>query len=256
MDRVTDHDHRFECVQPELGEQLWRLDTDDVAPDLWRRLERHLRVCDDCRLQRAVHDRLGSLGAAGGIDIEVEPECPLQLRVRRPGRFLAACGGLALAASLVLATLLPPAQPRLPGTSRGEDPESGFLRPVEGEVLNDGTPILSWRPIAGATSYRLEIKQIDGDYGWQEGADGASVRLPAEAALPARGRFLVLLEPVPADLTPLGGVSVSFRRAGLAATLGYRIQAAPLAVHLLGWLGLASLLLAAPIARRRRPSAA
>ncbi len=254
MRKKTDHDHRFECVQPELGEQLWKLDTDDVEPDLQHRLARHLRVCDDCRLQRAVHDRLGTMGAAGEISIEVE-EQPLRLRIRRSDRFLAACGGLALAASLVLAMLLPPSLPRAPGVSRGVDPEPGFLRPVEGEVLSDGTPTLSWRPIGGATSYRLEITQTDGDYSWLGGADGTSVRLPAEVTLPARGRFLILLEPVPSDLAPLGGVSVSFRRAGLVATMGYRLQTAPFAVHLLGGLGLISLLLVAPFARWRRLSA-
>ncbi len=254
MSGKTDHDHRFECVEPDLGEQLWKLDTDDVAHELKQRLERHLRVCDDCRLQRAVHARLGEMGAEGDLVVEVEPARDAH-RWRRPDGLMAACGGLALAASLALVLVLPPTLPRAPGLSRAEDPGPGFLRPVEGEVLGADTPDLKWRPIAGATAYNLEITQTDGDYGWRGRADDASVRLPAEAALPARGRFRVLLEPVPADLAPLGGVSVSFRRAGPAEVFAYRVVAAPPAVHVLGVLGLAALAVGAPLLRRRRLAA-
>ncbi len=248
MSGSTEQGHRFECVEPGLGEQLWRLDTDDIAPELRDRLERHLRVCDDCRLQRDLHARLSTLAAAGELDITVS-ERPA--RRWRPDTLMAAGGGLALAASLALMMLLPPSMPRAPGVSRGEEPGTGFTRPVEGEVLADATPALAWRPVDGATGYSLEITQTDGDYAWRARTGDTRVELPAEAALPDGGRFLVLLEPVPVDLAPLGGISVSFRRAGPAAVFAYRIGAAPKAVRLLGALGLGLLALGAPLLRRR-----
>ena len=256
MDGKTDHEHRYECVQPDLGEQLWKLDTDDVDPELRLGLERHLRVCDDCRLQRVVHERLGELGAAGEIAIEVEPEEPKRLWSYRTDRFLAACGGLAVAASLALAMLIPPTLPGLPGTSRSDVPKPAFLRPVEGEVVAHDSPLLSWRAIGGATAYRLEITQIDGEYAWQGRSSTTNLRIPEEASLPARGHFRVILEPVPSDLSPLGGVSVAFRRAHTASVLIYRAGVAPPLVRLLGGIGVVSLLSAVfLIIRRRRAKA-
>ncbi len=249
------YEHRLECVQPELGDQLWRLDDVDADPDLKLRLERHLSVCDDCRLQRAVHGRLGELAEAGEIVIDVEAEEPKRLWSHGSDRLLMSYGGLALAASLALTMLIPPTLSQMPGESRGETPESVFLRPIEGEVTADDTPRLSWRSIEGATAYRLEISQIDGDYLWQGRTTTTSLRVSSETPLPDHGHFRVLLETVPSDLSPLGGISVAFRRAHQASVLVYRARVAPLLVQLLGGLGMVSLLSSIPFMVRRRRAA-
>ncbi len=261
MKGKTDSSHRFECVQPELGEQVWRCGLPDCDPDLQRELDRHLQVCDACRLQQFLHVKLDAWARAGRISIEADREpigepreegIWLRLLWKRPVAALASGGGLALAASLALTVLLSPTAPGRDGATRGGPAAPGFERPVEGEVIREATPTLSWRSISGATAYQVTIDNLDGSFSWSGRTENTSLEIPAAVSLPEKGQYRAILEPVPADLAPLGGISVTFRRADLAGFLAYRVQAAPLPVHLLGLLGIAALLTTWPVRRRIR----
>lgn len=45
-----------------------------------------------------------------------------------------------------------------------------------------GLPPFAWRPVAGAASYRLEVRDVAGDLLWQGTATGATLAVPAELA--------------------------------------------------------------------------
>ena len=236
----------YECVEPALGAQLGRLDEPDLDADTRRRLEDHLAVCDACRLTRALGPALGREAAR----LETRPAAGAAARV---ATIAAGGGAMLLAASLVLMLALPPRSRQAGLVMRSGGPEV-FQRPVDGEVVRDRTPRLRWRPVPGATAYRVTIAAVGGDYRWQGTTRGTSLEPPATAALPPAGDFRVMLEPVPEDLAPPGGWSTTFRTGGTAAWLRYRLRAAPPAVRGAGLLGGLALLagLAAALANRRR----
>ncbi len=240
-------DATYECVQPELGDQIGQLDVTGLAPDIRRRLQAHLAVCDSCRLTRSVARVLQEAAQDGSPALEA---ATMAGDWRRPA-YLVWAGSLALAASLALVLLLPPG--RLPGTLVRGAGEPAFVRPVEGEVVWSTTPQLAWRPVPGATSYRISVTGIDNPYRWQGESRTAALTLPPDHALRRGERVRAVVQTVPADLLPLGALSVTFRHEGLAAYLPYRLGVAPRASWVLGGAGLLSLLLALVLGRRRRP---
>ncbi|MBM4130059.1 hypothetical protein FJ250_03390 [bacterium] len=223
---------RYECVEPALGAELWRRDLPACEPALAARLDRHLDVCDACRLERVVQAVL-----AEGLLTEALGAARPPAAARRPGP-IATGGWVALAASLALAVLVPPGALR-PETTRSGAPVGGFLRPVEGEVVAD-TPHLQWRPVPGATAYEVTLDRIGGDFRWTARAD-ASRLVPTDAqAVPGPGRYRVIVRAIPDDLTPPEGLSVTFERGSVGKQISYRLRAAPWPLHLLGLAGLAA----------------
>ncbi len=231
--------HRYECVQPELGDELWRLDDPDTDPRLREWLVRHRAVCDACRLTRAIGNRLQGEVATGSVVIGTDGDGAGMRRPswRRPAHWIRA-GGLALAASLVLVFVLPPSTTGLDLLFRTSVEQSGILRPVEDERLVTDTPRIAWLPVAGASEYRVTIRQVDGRYRWQDVVTVPELVVPGEADLPAGARLRAIVEPVPDDLLPPGELSVTFRRTGYPRFAIYRLAAAPVPVKALLSLGL------------------
>lgn len=238
---------RLECVQPDLGADLWRRDLPDCDPELAARLDRHVAVCDACRLERMVQATL----AAGLAAEALRDARPALVPARRLP--LAATGGwLALAASLALATLLPPGT-LTGGPTRGGATGGGFVHPVEDEVVA-GTPDLQWKAVPGATGYVVALDGVGGDHHATARTDAN--RLPAGKAftLPAPGRYRAIVRTIPDDLTPPEGMSVTFRSGSRGQQFTYRIGAAPWPLRLLGLSGLL-LGMSGVVRRRRRPAA-
>ncbi len=233
----------FECVQPELGDQIWRLDLDETAAELHTRLEHHLQVCDSCRLTLALDSKLASAAVGGHITIASD-----SVDGNAWSRGLMSAGGLALAASLALVLLIPPGVMPF-GSFRG-DAETMILSPVEGEVLTDATPRASWQPVTDATAYRVTLTGIDSSYQWSAHVENTTAQVPETNALPAQGRFRLLVEPVPADLAPLGENSVVFRRGDISDLMAWRIRHTPRPVQWLTWLSAASLIAGLVLKRR------
>ena len=230
----------YECVDPELGAYLAELGDADPDPDTQRDLHNHLLICDACRLQQAARKRIAA-GLQDGTYHLDGADTSLIDRYRPP-RWSA---WLALAACLALVFVLPPRPLNEPGPSRAPDSDFAMTRPVEGEYLLAGSPRLAWHPLAEASGYRITVASTDGTYRWQETTRANEIRIPADVPLPAQTRFLALLEPIPADLGPDGGLSVSFRTTSTQAWIWYRLQAA--SPVLLAVMGLALILIVAPV---------
>ena len=92
----------YECIDPRLGSDLWRLEDPDTDAAIRARLETHVTFCASCRQQRAVESatvvglRMGelSLGSSAG-------------RGLRRIRWLAGVGAASLATGLALVLTAP-----------------------------------------------------------------------------------------------------------------------------------------------------
>ncbi len=231
IERPDPADLNLECVEPEVGKQLWQLTDPGLEPDLRRRLEAHRTICDACRLTHLVETEVERLITQGEVRVP---------GARRGARLVAAGGGFAVAAALALAFVVPPEASGPSVLRRGVD-DVRIVRPVEGEVVATDRPRLDWTPIPGATAYRVEISAMDGDHHWSGRLTAPPATLPPEAALPVHGRYRAIIAPVPDDLARPGDLSVSFMRAGVGRFMAYRLVAAPWFITVLGVFGLAGL---------------
>lgn len=222
----------YECVDPELGGELWRLDDLGTDDALRGRLEAHISICARCRLQLATEERArtglrnGRLTLRGG-----------RPRSRITPLSLGGAGALALAAGVALVLLLPPRALEEDLVLRDGTGRPVITRPVPGEVVRGDKPCIEWTPIEGATAYRVTLRQVDGAYEWAHETTGPPACVPADAALATSARYRVVLETVPGYLAPGGGHHTSFRTGTLGEFLRYRLDAAPGWVLILGALG-------------------
>ena len=228
----------------------------EIDSSLRERLEMHLTVCDACRLSQATEQKVAAGLREGSLRIEpvgAPPARPGSLRTRS-GRLVAATGFMATTAALLLLYVLPPSPPDLGGTSRSPLSRPAFERPVEQEVLREGTVRFSWYPMEEATGYRLTVREVGGSFSWSGETKETSLHTPVDSSLPAGSRFRAILEPIPADLARPGDISVSFHTGTSGEVTAYRIGASPAPVRILGTLGL--LLLALSIVQGIRASKA
>lgn len=245
MDRTDHQGEFFECVDRTLGQHVWRYDEPDLDPDLRRRLESHLDICDACRWDLGL-ERL----VTGGLEeasLRIDSPGPEALRPhaassqRWASGSATVAGALALAASLAWLLFLPPGAPDSDLIDRAGPGALRVLQPVESEVILGGRPRLAWTAVRGAVRYRITLREAEGPYAWVDSTRATEYRLPAAAAAPIGVRLRAFLEPVPTDLAPTRGVTVSFRTGHLGSFLAYRWQAAALGIRLLGLLGVALL---------------
>lgn len=261
MSDVAEDGRRYECVEPPLGEQLWQYDLPEVDPVLRRDLEQHLKVCDACRMARAVEHKVAAGLKDGWLVLdEQRRRTPLAWLAALFGvyprllwvRGAAVTGSLLLLTSLLLVVLLPPPDPDLGLVRRTGADELRFTRPVEGEVVLGGHPRFTWEAIEGATAYRLAVREVGGGYEWTGETRSTQTVVPDDAPVPLARRMRAYLEPIPSDLVPPGGITVSFRCDRLGSFMGYRVSAADPLMQLLGILGLV-LLAAAGVVATLRP---
>ena len=204
-------------------------------------------MCDSCRLTLALDAQLADAAATGHIVIKSDDSTE-----GRWSQGLMSVGSMALAASLALILLLPPGV--TPFGSFLGDSGTMIVTPVEGEILTDATPQVTWQPVEEATAYRVALNGLDSSYQWSARVEGTSIEIPADHALTDQGRFRLLVEPLPSDLAPLGENSVVFQRGGTGDLMWWRIQHAPRPIL---WLALLSgALIATGLTLRRRRSAA
>jgi uncharacterized membrane protein YtjA (UPF0391 family) len=241
-------DAGFECVEPELGEQVWRLQGSPaadvaatgapLAPELRTRLLEHVRICDACRLRLAFGRQVAAGLASGRLHL---PRSAASVPGRRAVRLFAWAGVAAAAAGLAMLLLMPPLPVDAGRLERG-DGRPQFLRPVEGEVLSDLTPTLSWRPVAGATAYRLVVRQVGGSYRFETATGAVSAAIPAATPLPRGADLRAVVEPVPADLAAPGEITVAFRTGSAGQALLHRVSASGTGPRVAGALALVLLL--------------
>ena len=198
----------FECIDPPVGGQIWRLGQAGLEPGRQAELEAHFSACHACRLLVNLDAHARELARQGRL----ENPAPIPgLRVPRSfGNRATWVAGLALAASLAAVWVLPPRPVGNARSVRGVD-HVRFLRPVEGEVLAAGHPVFRWTPVAGVSRYLVEIRDQDGRSLWEGESASPAIRLPEQFALQHGRDYKALLSVQPADLVPPGGTSVLFR---------------------------------------------
>jgi len=206
-----------ECIDPGLGEDIWRLDDPGCPPDLRGRLTVHLVHCAGCRLRRAVGREIGVGLAGAGLSAAERTARPRWIRGT------AWLGAAALAAGLALLMLSPPAGRRTDLTLRGEDGPA-IERPTPDAVVTARQPELRWTPIPEATRYQVMLESVDGAFRWNTETDAAKARVPADASLPRDTRFRVVVTPVPGYLAPAGGLRSSFRTGSPTAWFSQRLK--------------------------------
>jgi len=231
----------YECVEPEVGDQIWRYGLPDIDSETRGLLGDHLKMCDRCRLAQAL-EREAEAGLQAGRLTVAAASLP-NARPSRSKRWTRLDKGTGLAAaSLMAATLafvllLPHGALERSLPTRGEGGAPGFHHPAEGEVVLGSRPQLSWQPVDGARSYRVTVNSTDGSFSWEGVTEDTEIVLPAGVTVPAATSLRAELHTVPADLLPLEGISVEFRTSTLPGFLGHRFKVAPGWVFLPGALG-------------------
>lgn len=157
------------------------LDPHDVVAYLERtlsqsdraRVEAHLAACEDCSNEIAEVWRLWRPG--------VKPTSWLPI-------------GLAAAAVIAVVVLLRPAGNRaeMPAADvlRGSERASAVITvaPADSAVVQ-GQPVLVWRPVPGATGYRVTLSREDGDSLWTGSSSDTTAAVPAGVALGRSARY-------------------------------------------------------------------
>ena len=237
MNDLNDSPNTYECVEPEVGREMWRLGQSGASTSDLKLHADHLLICDACRLEAAVGQAIGNGLATGALNL---PET--RSRVVRRGRSLrvpatlaAAALGLA-AAGLILMVMLPPTGLVVPGADRS-GASTGFERPVAGETIAGNHSQYRWQPIPGASSYLVRIEEVAGDFVWEGTSHGTSLTLPPDITLPAGRELRAYIITVPRDVAPAGDLSVRFRSGDRMAILKYRTLAAPWPAQLLILIG-------------------
>ncbi|MBN2170971.1 MAG: hypothetical protein JW819_06615 [Candidatus Krumholzibacteriota bacterium] len=240
--------NEYQCIDPELGEQMSSLNRDDLDPRLRRQLEHHLEHCDACREKILFERALVRLIAEGAV--EVPPPPSLRWVAARAASWAAPA---AAALCIMLAVFLAPS----PEAMLGGKPAGGHralvdealvvTRPVDGETRGGGPVALAWTPVAGARRYAVRVTQIDGDYTWSGETADARLALPGDAPVP--GEYMAVVEAAPEGVAPGGPAVVRYHRDRAGAVLAWRLNHLPPASR---WLALAALVLGATALVLRR----
>lgn len=241
----------FECVEPVIGQELWRGVAPGATDEERASRSEHLRICDACRLAAAVEQDIAS-GLTDG-SLSLPPRAP----AGRPNRRRALVASLTAAAAslaamgLLLVMVLPPIPRVGAGTDRSGS-EEGFTRPVEGETIGATGTTFRWLPVDGARSYGLRIEEVGGDFVWEGTATGTALALPTGLQLPVGREYRAYLTTVPRDLVPQGTLDVRFRAGATGAVVLFRASAAPWPARILILLALAAGMAAIVLRRRDR----
>ena len=239
----------YECIDPSLGEQMWRLADPECPAELQGQLQTHQAYCSHCRLQGAFEDKV--VGGLGSKRLRLSKVPPRIISFPEPaGAWGAGLGAVALAAGFALLMLLPPRTTLDGRIMRGDETQAAILRPVADEVTLGGHPRLRWTPLEGATRYEVRIEQVGGGYAFRTATTETELSVPEGMQLPVGERYRLVVEPVPRHAAPEGGLRSSFATGGIGRWLEYRLRRGSRGGLALGGLGVillgASLFLGRP----------
>jgi len=236
---VADLNH-YECIDPQVGGEIWRLDDPATEPALAERLRLHCQYCAACRIVRALDAEIAAGVQEGELTI-ARPIC----RSRQGFLWLGGLGATAMAAGLATIMVLPPTAPSSTQITRSGESAPAIERPVSNEVIAGVRPKLKWTPLPGARAYDVSIRSVEGEYAWQERTEDASLQVAREAALPQNQRFRVGVTPIPAHLAPEGGLRSTFRTGTSLETLIYRLTHGSVTAMAAGVVGTLALIVGA-----------
>lgn len=123
-------------------------------------------------------------------------------------------GAAAAAAAVIAVVLVGPRLGERPAVTtpvRGGDSTSAVvsLSPPDGATL--AAPVFTWRPVAGATAYRIAITRADGDSVWAASVRDTSVRAPDGVLVPAPDGYFWYVDALLADGRSIAGTAHEFR---------------------------------------------
>jgi len=216
----------WECIDPAVGSCLWELEVGKTTEDRRRELQAHMQLCDACRLDTALADRLEQGLQAGEL---VLPSAGRRVWWQRSAT-QASVGSALIAACLALLILLPPAPSGDFVQLRGESDKPHFISPVEGEVVVPSNTVMTWQPVDGATGYEVVLTDVAGGYRWIGTTRETQLNLPALA--PVGQTLRAVLITMPADLVSPGRVSVSFSTGNWFHLVKDRLFKAPIWLNL------------------------
>jgi anti-sigma factor RsiW len=123
-------------------------------------------------------------------------------------------GVTAAAAAVIAVVLIGPRlgerQTRTPPV-RGDEstPAVVTLSPPDGATLT--APVFAWRPVAGATAYRIAITRADGDSVWAASVRDTSIRAPEGVLVPSAEGYFWYVDALLADGRSVAGTAHEFR---------------------------------------------
>lgn len=146
------------------------------------RVEAHLAACEDCSNEIAEVWRLWRPGV-------------------KPASWLPV--GLAAAAVIAAVVLLRPAgtRPQPAGDLlRGSERTAAVITvaPADSAVVQ-GQPVLVWRPVRGATGYRVTVSREDGDSLWTGSTGDTTAAIPPRVALIRSARYFWYVDALLSD---------------------------------------------------------
>ncbi len=238
--------YQHECIEPGLGEQIWRVDDPTTSPGLRSEIELHLRHCAACRLRSSLERDV----ADGLRDGRLSVSAPTAIRPSW-ARWTTGAGAAALAACLALIFLLPPRGAVDDMLLRGAD-DVAVTAPRPDEVVLDRTPAIRWTALERANSYRVTVRDVDGDYAWTGETTDTELSIPDSDPLPSSARLRIEVVPTPAVAAPDGGLRSSFRSGSMGEFLGFRAERSHPGVKLGALLGGLALLIGGIAAIRQR----
>ncbi len=232
-------DGTWECIDPSVGQNVWQLKLPDLGAEQIHILQAHLGLCDACRFDQALEKTVESGLNKGDLTL---PEISIVHRRDQQWWQNPAWAGFAgaglVAACITLLMVLPPRAEGDLVQVRGECLDTGFNRPMEGEVVSTGGSRLSWKPIEGAGSYQIQVTENDGPFTWMGTTNRTEIDLPVLEPKEGDQKYRAILQTIPADLVTPGSISVSFRAGHRSEVLWDRLSKAPLWVLLFGLAGL------------------
>jgi hypothetical protein len=232
-------DLAYECIDQDLGQNLWRLDDPQSAPEIVDRLQAHLEFCSYCRTLRLIQDRLAPGLKEGDLAINISAA----ERWGRPAARLTTWLSAAAATAAVVLVFLQAPQPAGNGLVLRSGSAAGITCPVPDEVVHGNRPVIRWDSVDGANKYLVNIIAVQSNYSCTISAENPEVKIPQEQSLPADTRFRVNVQPVPTHLVADGGLNSSFRTGNTSEFAAYRWSCRSTLARMLGWAGLGGLAL-------------
>jgi putative zinc finger protein len=159
------------------------------------RFEAHLADCADCAEELVAVRRLHR-----------RPP-PMSRRFAVAGAAAAAVIAVALVGHRVGG---PPVPTTPPVRGDGSAAAVTTVSPQEGAAI-EPSQTFAWRPVAGATSYRISITLADGDSVWAASVADTAVRAPEQALTGGSGTYFWYVDALLADGRSVAGTAHEFR---------------------------------------------
>ena len=166
-----------------------------LPPSERGRVEAHLSVCEDCTNELAAVSRLRR---------------PAGRPALRLGLTAAAAAAVAAVVLLAPRAVRRPAAGEAPVRGNGSSAAVAIVTPADGASLKDA-PVFTWRPLPGATAYRISVSRADGDPVWDTTVADTTAQAPVGALRPGADVYYWYVDVLLRDGRSIAGPAHQFR---------------------------------------------